>query len=118
VTDLQANGASVVPFDVEVTLDGVNWGVDLSADCTAPAGGSNNCGDPTPPATNTTAIGPYTNPTLLRARVSFDLSAGDTVTFSGRADIFPAAIPEPGSIVMMASGFVGLVLLARRRRSA
>ena len=47
--------------------------------------------------------------------LSFDLSAGDTVTFNTRFEVTP--VPVPAAIWLFGSGLLGLVGVARRRKT-
>lgn len=55
-------------------------------------------------------VGPYT----VGANGSMDYTGQLTVTVSGGVSM----VPEPGSVLLLATGMVGLGVVARRRRAA
>jgi hypothetical protein len=45
-------------------------------------------------------------------------NAGSTTSFVGQIDNFSVTVPEPGSIVLLGLGAMGLFLAARRYRNS
>jgi hypothetical protein len=51
----------------------------------------------------------------LEVKGSFTVSGGSQYTLTGRSALLP--IPEPGTLVLLGSGLIGIASIARRRRS-
>jgi len=119
LTDGDANGVILAPTapntrvvvanDVQANLNQVNKGVNVgpqvsggSAPCSAFAGGTSVCGPFT--AANTFSGGPFVDMSVI---VSFLLTPNDAAGLSGR--VTQDAVPEPGTLLLMGTGLVGLV---------
>jgi hypothetical protein len=126
VTDIRADGVSVLPTQPDTDLDGfpeiaTNWlngttnaGVDVGRAYTDPAGGTPGHSNAFGPNEDSKA-GPLGNWTTLGTTVGFKLSGGgDIATLNGFFSIDP--VPEPGTLLLLGSGLVGAALVRMRRR--
>ena len=66
-------------------------------------------------ATSTVNVPTIGTPYLLGEQLTLAIGGGSTINFSNSTDL--VAAPEPASIVLMATGLVGLVGFVRRRSS-
>lgn len=66
-------------------------------------------------ASSSTEVPTIGTPYLLGQNLDVHIAAGSTLNFANSTDL--VATPEPSSIVLMATGFVGLVGFARRRKN-
>ncbi len=117
LTDFSGNGVTMTPTAAFLQISDVgapttNMGVDI---------GGIVSGGPAAPTTYpfSFSAGPQPGPagpwTTLSVTVGFSLTGGqDSVGMTGIAQIVP--VPEPSSVFMLASGVLGLLYFARRRR--
>ena len=66
-------------------------------------------------ATSTTLVAAIGTPYMLAQNLDVHIAGGSTLNFAGSTDL--VAAPEPASIVLMGTGFLGLVGFVRRRKS-
>lgn len=116
VTDMQGDGVTVTPFNSHIqtsTLNGTtNMGVDAGHAYQHGAGlpGQSYI---VPPDNQGPRPGPVGAWTSMELEAKFTLSKRDVATLNGFASINP--IPEPGTLLLLGSGLLGLAVWKRRK---
>ena len=113
VTDVNGDGASVLDDGSSMysaLIDGVNVAtlLDPPQSVTAGAGLSNTIG----PAAFGPALLAQAANSDIGLTIQFKLSPGDLVSFTSQFTI--NAIPEPGTLLLLGSGLIGMVTFGRR----
>ncbi|HYP13106.1 MAG TPA: PEP-CTERM sorting domain-containing protein, partial [Bryobacteraceae bacterium] len=105
------------PFIVGIgDVNGLNTG------CAAEVGSPGSLACPVAPDPSVSVTPIATGATgVFGVRVQFTLSPGDLYAANGRIELATSGdpvVPEPGTYALLASGLIGIVAVARRRRAA
>lgn len=76
------------------------------------SGGSADVG----PASFSNLLGPAIT-SDIGIRIKFSLTAGDSVSFTSVFSVVETAVPVPAAVWLFASGMLGLIVVARRKRT-
>lgn len=118
VTDVEGDGVDLTPFNPHIQTSTLNGTTNMGVD----AGHAYHHGPGfpgqsyvVPPDNQGPRSGPVGTWTSMELEAKFTLSKRDVATLNGYASINPAPIPEPGTLLLLGSGLLGLAVWKRRK---